>query len=78
MLAYEPLFKIMGSTILGFLDFLAFSLPELTRSPTICFCIIVRSGWKTTSEIEQGSCSPELIAAAPCSGTVEVSVKVSK
>ena len=63
MLAHELSFEIMDSKILGFLDFLAFSMLELTMSPTICCCIIVRSGWKTTPEIELGLCSPELTAA---------------
>jgi len=43
MLAHEPSFNIMVSEILGFLDFLPFSLPWLTASPTIC-CIVVASG----------------------------------
>ena len=43
MLAHEPSFNIMVSEILGSLDFLPFSLPELTTSPTIC-CIVVASG----------------------------------
>ena len=63
MLAHEPSFNIMVSDILGFLDFLPFSLPELTTSPTICCCIVVTSGWETASEIELGPCSPKLSAA---------------
>ena len=63
MLAHEPSFNVMVSEILGFLDFLPFSLPELTTSPTICCCIVVGSGWKTASEIELGPCSPWLAAA---------------
>ena len=55
----EPSFNIMDSEILGFLDFLPFSLPE----PTICCCIVLRSGWKTASEIELGPFSPKLTAA---------------
>ena len=43
MLANELSFNIMVSEVLGFLDFLPFSLPELTASPTIC-CIVVASG----------------------------------
>ena len=78
MLAHELSFEIMDSKILGFLDFLAFSLLELTMSPTICCCIIVRSGWKTTAENDLGLCSPELTAAIVWSGTMEVPVKVSK
>ena len=62
MLAHEPLFNIMVSEILGFLDFLRFSLPELTTSPTIC-CIVIASGLETDSETEQGSCSLKLTAA---------------
>ena len=63
MLAHELSFEIMDSKILGFLDFLAFSMLELTMSPTICCCITVRSGWKTTLEIELDLCSPDLTAA---------------
>ena len=64
MLAHEPSFNIMVtvSEIIGFLDFLPFSLPELTASPTIC-CIVVTSGLETDSEIELGPCSPNLTAA---------------
>ena len=43
MLAHEPSFNTMVSEILGFLDFLPFSLPWLTASLTIC-CIVVVSG----------------------------------
>ena len=43
MLAHEISFNIMVSEILSSLDFLPFSLPELTTSPTIC-CIAVASG----------------------------------
>ena len=42
MLAHELSFNIMVSEILGSLDFLPFSLPELTASPTIC-CVVVAS-----------------------------------
>ena len=63
MLAREPSLNIINSEILGFLDFLPFSLPELTTSPTICCCIVVRSEWRTASEIELGPCSPKLTAA---------------
>ena len=61
--AHEPSFNMMVSEILGSLDFLPFSPPELTPSPTIC-CIVVASGWETDSETELGPCSPKLIAAA--------------
>ena len=72
-----------GSEILGFLDFLPFSLPELTTSPTIC-CIVVRSGCKTASETEQGPCPPnckltaESAIESASSGSVEVSVKTDR
>ena len=62
MLAHEPSFNIMVSKILGSLDFLPFSLPELTTSPTIC-CIVVASGYETDSETELDPCSPKLTAA---------------
>ena len=63
MLAHKPSFKMMDSEILGFLDILPFSLPEITLSPAICCCIVVRPGWETASEIELGLCSPKLTAA---------------
>ena len=47
-------------------------------SSTTCCYIIVKSGWKTASEIELGLCSPELTAATVESGTGEVSVNESK
>ena len=50
------------SEILGSLDFLPFSLPELTTSPIIC-CIAVASGQESDSETELGPCSPKLTAA---------------
>ena len=53
---------MMVSETLGFLDFLPFSLPELTASPTIG-CIVVPSGEETDSESELGPCSPRLTAA---------------
>ena len=59
---HEPLFNVINSEILGFLDFLPFSFPELTTSPTICCCTVVTSEWKTSSEIEPGPCSPALTA----------------
>ena len=55
-------FNIMVSEILGSLDFLPFSLPELTPSPTIC-CIVVASRKENDSETELGPCSPKLTAA---------------
>ena len=69
-----------GSEILGFLNFLPFSLPELTASPTICCCIVVRSGCKTSSETELGPCPPncKLTAESASSGSVEVSVKTDR
>ena len=63
MLAHKPSFKIMDSEILGFLDVLPFSLPEITSSSLICCCIVVRPGWEIASEIELGPCSPKLTAA---------------
>ena len=62
MLAQEPSFNIMVCEILGFLDFLPFSLPELTTSPTIC-CIVVALGQETDSKTELGPCSPKLTAS---------------
>ena len=62
MLAHEPSFNIMVSEILAFLDFLPFSLPELTTSFTMC-CTVVASGLETDSETELGPCSPKLTAA---------------
>ena len=68
-----------GSEILGFLDFLQFSLPELTTPPTIfCCCIVVSSGCKTASETELGPCPPKLTAESASSGTAEVSVKTDR
>ena len=43
MLAHELSFNIMVSEVLGSLDFLPFSLPELSASPTMG-CIVVASG----------------------------------
>ena len=62
MLAHELSFNIMVSEILGSLDFLPFSLPELTASSTMS-CIVVASGWETDSETELGPCSLKLTAA---------------
>ena len=70
--------NINGFEILGFLDFLPFSLPELTTSPTICCCIVVRSRCKTASETELGPSPPKLTAESASSGTVEVSVKTDR
>ena len=79
MLAHELSFQMMDSKILGFLDLSDFSAwANYSTSLTTCCCIIVTSGWETASEIELGLCSPDLTAATPWSGTVEVSVKVSK
>ena len=52
----------MNSEILGFLEFLPFSLPELTTSPTISWFFVVKSGGTTASEIELDPCSPKLTA----------------
>ena len=60
--AHEQSFNIMVSEILCFLNFLPFSLPELTASPTICR-IVVASSEETDSETELGPCSPKLTAA---------------
>ena len=60
--AHEPSFNIIVSEILGFLDFLPFSVPWLTASPTIC-CVVVASGYETDSETELGPCSPKLTAS---------------
>ena len=54
MLGHEPSFNIMNSEILGFLDVLPFSLPELTPSSTIYCCILVGIRWKFASEVELG------------------------
>ena len=62
MLAHEPTFNTMVSEILGCLDVLPFSLPELTASPTIC-CIVLTSGQETDSETELGPCSTKLTAS---------------
>ena len=63
MLASKPSFNIMVSEILGSLDFLPFSLPWLTASPTMR-CIVVASGQETDSETKLGPCSPKLTAAS--------------
>ena len=63
MLAHKPSFNIMVSEILGSLDFLPFSLPCLTASPTMR-CIVVASGQETDSETKLGPCSPKLTAAS--------------
>ena len=60
---------VMVSEILAFLDFLPFSLPELTASPTMC-CIVVASGEETDSETELGPCSSKLTAATAWSCAV--------
>ena len=51
----------MVSEILGFLDFLPFSLPEFTVALRMC-CTVVASGYETDSETELGPCSPTLTA----------------
>ena len=67
MLAHQPSFNKTNSEILGFLDFLPFSLPELTTSPTICCCFVVRRTrikikqymsdcFQLNSGVPQGSC----------------------
>ena len=57
MLGHEPSFDIMNSEVLGLLDVLLLSVPELTASPTINCCIVVRLERKPSSEIELDPCS---------------------
>ena len=57
MLGHEPSFDIMNSEVLGLLDVLPVSLPDLTTSPTIYCCIVVRLKRKSASEIELDPCS---------------------
>ena len=55
-------------------------LSSLHASPTICCCIVVRSGCKTASETELGPCPPncKLTAESASSGSVDVSVKTDR
>ena len=49
MLGHEPSFDIMNSEVLGLLDVLPLSLPEVTTSPTIYCCTVVRLKRKSAS-----------------------------
>ena len=73
----------MNSEILGFLDFLPFSLPELTTSPTICYCFVVRRTsvkikqyicdcFQLNSGVPQGSCRGPVLFLMYASGLFKV------
>ena len=73
----------MNSEILGFLDFLPFALPELTTSPTICCCFVVRRTrvkiqqymsdcFQLNSGVTQGSCLDPVVFLMYASGLFKV------